>query len=184
MADNRASFAQGYGIALFESLFEMDDKNLINAADKNFADFEQVIESSLELKNFLSSPAFETNEKHEVLKELKNKLNLEEPFYRFLCVLVDQGHFDLYSGIVKSYREAILKSEQKVSVNVTSAFDLSDDQKGRVLYALSKKLGKDVLLNVQVNPALIGGLKAEVDGVIYDASIKGKLNSLQKEMKS
>lgn len=184
MADNRASFAQRYGIALFESLLEMGDKKLIDVTGKNFADFSQLLEASPELKSFLSSPAFEAVEKHEVLKDIQNKMSLDDAFYRFLCVLVDQGHFALYSGVVESYSNAILKHEQKVSVNVTSAFDLSDDQKGRVLYALSKKLGKDILLNVQVNPELIGGLKAEVDGVIYDASIKGKLNSLQKEMKS
>ena len=71
----------------------------------------------------------------------------------------------------------------KVKANVASATALHEDQVAALRAMLSKKLGKQVEISVQVDPALIGGFSIHTDGYFIDRTIKKRLNDLKISLK-
>lgn len=60
-----------------------------------------------------------------------------------------------------------------------SAVDLNKDQLTRLTYTFTKKLNKQIKLNVVVDPSLLGGYKVSLGDVVYDNSIKLQLKNLK-----
>ena len=71
----------------------------------------------------------------------------------------------------------------EVAADVTSAEPLSDRHVAALKEALKASIGKDVSLNIRVDPALIGGLIVKVGSRMIDGSLRTKLNSLKLAMK-
>ena len=70
----------------------------------------------------------------------------------------------------------------RVRGTVTSAVALSDAQLKALELGLEKVTQRDVVLDAKVDPALLGGLTAQVGGTIYDGSLKSQLQSIRREL--
>ena len=64
--------------------------------------------------------------------------------------------------------------------NVISAVELSTDEAEKLKKSLEKRTGKRLTLNCVIDADIIGGVIAEIDGVIYDGSIKRRLSEIKK----
>ena len=72
-----------------------------------------------------------------------------------------------------------LELSSRASALITSAVEMSDSQKMAVCQKLEKITGKIIDPIYAVDPALIGGLKAEVDGKVYDGTLKNRLRDVK-----
>jgi F-type H+-transporting ATPase subunit delta len=120
-------------------------------------------------------------EKVQVLESVLKKEPVDPAFDRFLRVLIMMGHIELLVEISDAYTVALREQRNEVQAKLRSAFPLEEKDQARIAKALSKATGKNVQIDVAIDPALIGGVVAEVGGVVYDASIQGYLNRLQEE---
>ncbi len=68
--------------------------------------------------------------------------------------------------------------------DITSAHELSDQQRQEIERALGTKLGKFIRGHYRVDPAVIGGIRAHVASVEYDATVRGKLESMRSRLVS
>ena len=99
-----------------------------------------------------------------------------------LFVLVDKGRFQYYHNIVKEYKRLVDVHKGEGKGKVYSAVPLSEEQMKRFEEQASKLLQEKIRLKNVVDESLIGGVKLLVDGKIIDASLRGKLDRLSKEI--
>ena len=94
-----------------------------------------------------------------------------------LAVMVERDNFDLLSSVVEQY--AVVAEERRgvVSVDVTTAVELTDALRESISAKLSADLGKGVVLREKVDPRIIGGIVISTHGHRIDASIASQLES-------
>jgi F-type H+-transporting ATPase subunit delta len=130
---------------------------------------------------FFSSPAFSVEEKISVLRKVFEKSRTTPALARFVELLISLKHLDLLDDITRAFEVAENERRNEVVARVRTAFPLEPAEKTRLTASLSKITGKTVLLEIEEDPGLIGGVVAQVGSVVYDASIQGYLKRLQEE---
>ncbi len=86
--------------------------------------------------------------------------------------------------------ETALEDFQKIAADrqaravalVRSAVELTDDERARLAAALGRQYGRDVHLNVVVEPDVLGGIKVEVGDEVIDGTVAGKLDDARRRM--
>ncbi len=76
------------------------------------------------------------------------------------------------------FEEERAEFEGRSKVEVTSAFELNEEQKKKITSAMSKRLGTEVDLSVTVDDALIGGVVIRAGDLVIDASLRGRMGRL------
>lgn len=132
----------------------------------------------------LANPAFTLEERRAVIDAIAPRLGLSQLTKNLLCILLEKGRTSLLHEVVGQYREFADEKANRVRVTVEAAEPLSPALQGEVKAALEKVTGKAVVMDVQVDPSLIGGIVARVGGRVYDASVKTRLELIKQRLLS
>lgn len=143
----------------------------------------QLVRTSGEFKALLESPLYDITLKRRVLKEVASKMSLSAYMSNFLNILLDKDRFSFLGEIQDAYKEILDKLTGRVRARITCAASLSEDQLQQVAQTLSKVVKKEVDVDVIVESSLIGGMIAEVEGMIYDGSVKTQISKLKQSLK-
>ena len=101
----------------------------------------------------------------------------------FLGVLAENRRLNQLPVIIKSFRALAAAHRGESSAEVTSAHPLSAAQVTELKQQLRTRLGRDVSVDLSVDPSLLGGLVVKIGSQMIDSSIKTRLNSLAHAMK-
>jgi F-type H+-transporting ATPase subunit delta len=134
------------------------------------------------LEHALLSPAVSKVRKKTVIQKLGAGMGLHRLIQNFLLVVVKHRRTREIPAIRKSFEAAVDERLGWLPAEIASAKDLSDEQKKEIERSLGTKLGKMIRANYQVDPALIGGVRARVASREYDASVKGKLENMRQRL--
>jgi F-type H+-transporting ATPase subunit delta len=143
----------------------------------------QLVSENGEFKALLESPLYDITLKRRILKEVASKMSLSEYVVNFLNIMLDKDRFSILGEILDAYKEILDKLTGRVRARVTSAASLSEDQLSQIAQTLSKVVNKEVDVDVIVEPSLIGGVIAEVEGMVYDGSVKTQISKLKQSLK-
>ena len=133
-----------------------------------------------QLWNVLVSPAVAQEEKKELIRSAA-PLAGQEPLQAFLCLLVEEGHIDLFPDILEEVHQLELAAEGGAVCVMTCAHKPDQAALEDVRRAVCRLRNLDrVVLQVREDPELLGGFVLEVQGVTYDRSVKGRLERLAK----
>lgn len=94
-----------------------------------------------------------------------------------LAIMAERDNFDLLSSVIEEFGAIAEAKRDLVSVDVTTAVSLTDALRQSIASKLSADLGKGVVLNEKVDPAIIGGIVISTHGHRIDASIASQLES-------
>jgi F-type H+-transporting ATPase subunit delta len=97
-------------------------------------------------------------------------------------MLIEAGHVDLVSGILDEFERLADEAAGRVRATVTTAVEMSTDDRDRLGRQLSKRLGKEVRVTVAVDRAIIGGLKLQYGDHLIDASLATRLQQLRRRL--
>jgi len=97
----------------------------------------------------------------------------------FLKLLCERRHMDEFSGCVKEYRAMLDEKNRVFPAKVTSAVELSEEEKSALISKLEKKSGHKVEPSFAVEPAILGGLIVEMEGSILDSSLRKHLKDVK-----
>ena len=170
--------AQRYAQALLELAGEKYTKEQI------LSDISDVKESYLhsdDMQKVMTSPVISQEDKKTLLTKIFGK-GVNEIILNFLKLLVDKNRFDIFSSIVKEYKQEINRMNNLLAIKVVSAIDLNDSEKSMIKVKLEKNLNKEIELDWAVDNELIGGLLFESGDNIIDCSLKKKLQDINKEI--
>jgi F-type H+-transporting ATPase subunit delta len=169
-----------YATALFE--LARDEKS-IDAVKADLDKFDAMLSESADLKRLVRSPVFGADAQSRALAAVLDKAEITGISANFLKVLVANRRLFAVSDVIRAFRALVAKFKGEASAEVTVAEPLSDKNLDALKTALKQVSGKDVTLNVKVDPSIIGGLVVKLGSRMVDSSLRTKLNSIKHAMK-
>ena len=169
-----------YATALFE--LARDEKS-IDAVKADLEKFEAMLADSIDLKRLVRSPVFSAGEQSRALAAVLDKAEISGVAARFLKVLTANRRLFAVTDVIRAFRALVAKFKGEATADVTVAEKLSDKNLDALKTALKSVTGKDVALNVNVDPSIIGGLVVKLGSRMVDSSLRTKLNSIKHAMK-
>ena len=164
-----------------QALLELVSDNLSKDILKELLDITESVKGSGDLNKVMTSPVISDDEKKNVISKLfENTTN--KVILNFLKLLVDKNRFSMLESITKEYKNEINRLNNLLSINVTSAIDLTEDEKSAIKDKLSNILNKNIELEWATNPDIIAGLVFEVGDNIIDNSLRHKLQDLSRNI--
>jgi F-type H+-transporting ATPase subunit delta len=147
-------------------------------------DFEAAVASSTELRNVLLSPAVAAPRKRAVIAKLGELMGLSDKVRNFFYVLIDHARVDLIGSVGAAYETALDERLGRVRADISSAQPLSDEQKEQLLAELTRLSGRTVRPEFSIDASLVGGVTARIGSTIYDGSVRGRLEAMQRQLAS
>ena len=129
------------------------------------------------IRQLLANPGLEEQKKAELILEVAED-GITEQVRNFFAVLAENRRLTLLpeiSALFNTYRADL---ERTVDIEVTAAFELTDEQQQKLAQALSSKLERTVSLAASSDKSLIGGAIIRTGDLVIDASVRGKLTKL------
>ncbi|MAV90758.1 MAG: ATP synthase F1 subunit delta [Bdellovibrionaceae bacterium] len=170
--------AQRYAKALFELSKQAKNESLIFT---ELQALEKEIFSSTEFKEFMSSPVIQSKEKESIMaKSLDNSVS--DTVKTFCLLLAKNGRLSLFSEIVHAFQALADDEKGVVRGTVRAPQVLGGEEQKAIRDQVQKVIGKKPELHFEVDPALIGGLKAEVGSFTFDDSLSGHLRRMNEQL--
>jgi F-type H+-transporting ATPase subunit delta len=169
-----------YATALFE--LARDEKS-VDAVKADLDKFSAMLADSADLARLVRSPVFSAEIQSKALAAVLEKAEISGISAKFLKVLTANRRLFAVSDVIRAFRALVAKFKGEATADVTVAEPLSDKNLDALKTALKSVTGKDVALNVKVDPSIIGGLVVKLGSRMVDSSLRTKLNSIKHAMK-
>jgi F-type H+-transporting ATPase subunit delta len=169
-----------YATALFE--LARDEKS-IDAVKADLDRFEALLNDSADLARLVRSPVFSADAQSRALTAVLDKAGFSGISANFLMVLTANRRLFAVADVIRAFRALVAKFKGEATADVTVAETLADKNLDALKAALKSVTGKDVILNVKVDPSIIGGLIVKLGSRMVDSSLRTKLNSIKHAMK-
>jgi F-type H+-transporting ATPase subunit delta len=155
------------------------DEGAVERFHAELTAFDAVLTGNPDLRAILVSPAYRIEVKREIVRELIAKLAPAVTVANFLQLLIDRNRLDHLAQIIASYGTLADGLSGVVRPTLTSAMPLDEPQVEAIKGALAKSTGKKVVLKVEIDPSLIGGVVAKIGDKVFDGSVKTQLARIE-----
>lgn len=136
-----------------------------------------------ELNGTICNPLYPVAERRMVLQEVLKKLKLSKLMKSFTVLLFDKGRFGFLDSIDEHYQKLADALKGVAHASVVSAVELSSDAVKKMQASLSKLTGKDVVLDIEQDPELIGGVVTKIGDLVLDGSIRTQILNMRESFK-
>jgi F-type H+-transporting ATPase subunit delta len=169
-----------YATALFDLAREEKSIDVVGAdLDK----FDAMLADSADLARLVRSPVFSSDAQLKALTAILDKAGISGTTAKFLKVLTANRRLFAVADVSRAFRALVARFKGEATADVTVAEALSDKNLDSLKTALKSVTGKDVVLNVKVDPSIIGGLVVKLGSRMVDSSLRTKLNAIKHAMK-
>jgi len=141
-----------------------------------------ILQREVLLRQLLDSPTLAMDKKAPMLTDLVAALGLSAGMGKFLGLILSKGRIGYLSQIEDTYRRLADELSGVLRARITSAVELDAAQQQAIGASLEKQTGKKVALNVSVDPQLLGGVKAEIGGRLFDGSVRTQLKRIEESL--
>ena len=169
-----------YATALFD--LARDEKS-IDAVKADLDKFDAMLADSADLKRLVRSPVFSAESQSKALAAVLDKAGISDISAKFLKVLTVNRRLFAVGDVIRAFSALVAKFKGEATADVTVAETLNDKNLDALKAALKSVTGKEVALNVKVDPSIIGGLVVKLGSRMVDSSLRTKLNSIKHAMK-
>ena len=169
-----------YTRAIFELAVE---KNAVSEYNDAAAQILEALEADKEIMGILNHPSIPLEHKIDALKAAFGGMGVAaDDFVGLLGLLLRRGRKDDVLGILRHF-DVMYKEYSRLSVaKLYSREALGADKTAEITAILSKKLDKIIQIEQIIDESLIAGFRVEVDGFVFDASVKHQMNLMKKEL--
>ena len=145
--------------------------------------FARLMVAQKELEQAISNPLYVTTERKKVLKTVIDKLKLSKVMSSFLVLLFEKGRFGFLQNINAFYQKLADELKGVLRASLVSASAISSETIEKIRTTLSDRTGKDIILEVEQDPSLIGGIVSRIGDLVLDGSIKTQLLNMRESLK-
>ena len=135
------------------------------------------------LNEAITNPLYDAAERRSVLLTLIGKLGLSKVMASFLALLFDKGRIGYLSDIDNFYQNLADELKGIARANLVAATALSSETVEKIRASLSQKTGKEIILDVEQDPGLIGGIVTKIGDLVLDGSIKTQLLNMRESLR-
>jgi len=145
--------------------------------------FAQLLEREPDLKNAIVNPIYSKDDRRGVLLRVTELIKLSPMVSNFVKLLFDKRRIDAILGISQVYQQLVDQLENISRAQVKIAVPLEEATLSRIRETLEKITGNTVVMEVEEEPAIIGGIIARAGDLILDGSVRTQLQSLTESLK-
>jgi F-type H+-transporting ATPase subunit delta len=167
------------------ALFELARENkFVDEVRADLDRFDAMIGESADLNRLVRSPVFGADEQLKALQVILDRAGIGGLAANFLRVITTNRRLFAVRDMIRAFRTLVARHRGEVSAQITVAEPLNDSNTNALKDALKNVTGgKDIDLDVKVDPAIIGGLIVKVGSRMVDSSLRTKLNAIKFAMK-
>lgn len=173
--------AQRYAAALVDVALE---QRIADSIRRGLASFIEVFSSSGDLRIFLESPAVDRDSKQKVLAILATRMGLDPAVRNFTYLIVDHRRTPMLREIEQAFEEELNRRLGIAEVQVTSARNLTAEEKQQLIVVLERRTGKRIQARFAEDSALVGGAVVRIGSTIYDGSVREQLSRLRERLEA
>jgi len=166
-----------YARALFEAAKE---KGRLAKVREELGDFVAAVEQVPELDGLLRNPQLDPRAKAQALEDVLG--GADELVRNFLLLTVEKNRGGQLPEIHREFERLMAKEERRLTVELTTPHELSDDEASEIIGQIEKASGRPVDATRNVDPDLIGGMVLQAGSLRVDASVRGRLDRLRKDL--
>ena len=144
------------------------------------SDFAVAVEETPELREVLRNPQLESSAKASILADLAGD---DEPLFKnFLLLIAEKGRAGELEDIAHEFERLMAREERRLTVELTTARELTDDEAKAIVAQIEKAAGRTVEATRSVDPDLVGGIVLQAGSYRVDASVRGRLERLRQTL--
>jgi F-type H+-transporting ATPase subunit delta len=175
-----SGMAGRYATALFDLASET---NAVDAVKADLERFAALIADSADLARLVRSPVFSADEQGHALDAVLERAGIAGIAAKFLKLVTANRRLFAVRDMIRGFRELVAKHKGEATAEITVAEKLKDEHVEALRAALKAVSGKDVDLDIKIDPAIIGGLVVKLGSRMVDTSLRTKLNAIKHAMK-
>lgn len=176
----QASLGGRYALALFELA---EQGRSIDTVEASLLAVRDALAQSAEFRDLTTSPVVARGAAVKAVLAVADQLGVDATTRNFLGVLAENRRLGQLSQIIRAFRQLASRHRGETTAEVTSAHPLTDDQVAALKQQLRQRVGRDVSVDLSVDPTLLGGLVVRIGSQMIDSSIRTRLNALASAMK-
>jgi len=164
-------------------------KALINLAEKDLeitgnslAEIADVYSNSTELSEVLSDTKISSQIKQDVLKNILKKIKISNLVDTFSRYLLAKRRIVLLPNIERAFNLLLQEKLGRIEAGITVVQEIPEVTVGKLEEAISRYSGKEVTVNITIDPAIIGGIVTRIGSVVIDGSIHTQLNQIRQSI--
>ena len=166
-----------YARALFQAAQE---EGRLAQVREELGDFVASIEEVPELDALLRNPQLDPRAKIEALDDILGGADVL--LRNFVLLAVEKHRGGQLREMHREFERLIAQEERRLTVELTTAYELSDDEAARIVGQIEKASGRPVDATRSVDPSLIGGIVLQAGSYLVDASVRGRLERLRQTL--
>ena len=171
--------ARRYARALFALAGE---EGTVDSTVAELADMAQLLDGTPELARRIFRPLHPVKERRAVLSSVCREGGASHTIQNFFAYLIDQRRLVDFEAIRAEFDRLADEAAGRLRAAVRTASPLRAEQRSRLQRALAQRTGKQVELDVEVDPTLLGGAIATVGGLVFDGSLRTQLSQLRSSL--
>ena len=158
-----------------------NEKDLDNTG-KHLNSITEVYKENLELRQVLSDTKVSSGIKLEILKDVLSKIKVSKLVDTFSRYLLAKRRIDFLPDIERAFNLLLQEKLGRIDANVTTASELPKDTVKKLVDAISSYSGKEIEVNVTIDPSIIGGIVTRIGSTVIDGSIQTYLNQIRQSI--
>ena len=143
----------------------------------------ELIQGEKVLEQALTNPLYDAAGRRKVLEAVIEKMNLSKVMSSFLLLVFEKGRVGFIGSINEFYQKLADELKGVARASLVSATELSSEAIDKIRASLSKRTGKDITLEIEQDPTLIGGIVTRIGDLVLDGSIKTQLLNMRESLK-
>ena len=172
-----AAAERRYARALFEAAQE---RNRLEEVQRDLSDFVDAVREVPELRALLRDPVLDRRVKIAALSDVL--AGSDELVRNFVLVLTEQGRAGELEETEREFERFLADETGRLSLELATAIELSDEEAGQIVQQIEHASGRNVEATRRVDPDLLGGVVLQVGSLRLDASLRGRLERLRRDL--
>ena len=150
------------------------------SSQRELGELAAAMEATPELEAFLANPQLDPAAKASVLERVDRGRRAHRPQLRARRRV--EGTGGQLRAIAEEFEALVDREQGRLAVELTTAYELADDEATAIVRQIEQASGRTVEATRSVDPDLIGGMILQAGSLRVDASVRGRLNRLRREL--
>lgn len=173
------NIARRYATGLIKSIAEQKEYELLR---RELEEFQSLVEDDPGLKAGMTTLLFSKKQKLDMLSTIHQQAGMAEKTFNFLQAVIEANRLVFLPNIIELMENLWFQKNGIEKLTVYSVIPLESSSEKKLQAKLEKSFGKKIVLEKEIDPTLIAGIKIQKGSVFYDFSIQGNLKKLKEAL--